>query len=99
MRSLKYAGLDCLPPTEQRNRLTMIRRAVGPLDRLPNTAVYIDAGNSRWRPAKVMASLLLAAGVSEARGFSLDTSNVDSTTAEESYGHKISVRWCTARTT
>ena len=68
----------------------MIRRAVGQLVRSPKIAVYIDAGNSRWQPPQVMASLLLAAGVSEARGFSLNVSNFDSTAAEESYGDKIS---------
>jgi endoglucanase len=86
----EYVRLSCLSPTEQQYRLTVIRRAVGQLVRSPKTAVYIDAGNSRWQPAQVMASLLVAAGVSEARGFSLNVSNFDSTAAEESYGDKIS---------
>jgi endoglucanase len=86
----EYVRLDCLSPTEQQDRITVIRRAVGQLVRSPKTAVYIDAGNSGWRPANVMASLLLAAGVGEARGFSLNVSNFNSTAAEESYGDQIS---------
>lgn len=86
----EYVRLDCLSPTEQQDRIMVIRRAVSQLVRSPKTAVYIDAGNSGWRPATVMASLLLTAGVSEARGFSLNVSNFNSTAAEESYGDKIS---------
>lgn len=86
----QYTRLSCLSPAEQRNRLMVIHRAVDQLVRLPNTAVYLDAGNSRWRPAKVMASLLLAAGVGEARGFALNVSNFESTAAEESYGDELS---------
>jgi endoglucanase len=86
----EYVPLDCLSPAERQYRLTVIRQAVGQLVRSPKTAVYIDAGNTRWRSAKVMASLLLAVGVSEARGFSLNVSNFDSTAAEESYGDQIS---------
>jgi len=39
-----------------------------------------------------MASLLLAAGVAEIRGFSVNVSNYNSTTAEESYGDTVSAR-------
>ena len=86
----QYVRLDCVSPTERRNRLTVIRRAVDQLVRSPNTAVYVDAGNSSWQPATVMAPLLLAAGVGEARGFSLNVSNFHSTAAEESYGDELS---------
>jgi len=86
----EYVQLDCLSPTEQRERLLMIRQAVDRLAALPNTVVYIDAGNSRWRPAKVMASLLLAVDVDKVRGFSLNVSNFNSTAAEEAYGDHLS---------
>ena len=82
--------LDCLSPTEQRKRLIAIRRAVDQLATLPNTVVYIDAGNSRWQSAKVMASLLLAVDIGKVRGFSLNVSNFNSTSAEESYGDSVS---------
>jgi endoglucanase len=86
----QYIRLDCLSSAEQRNRLTVIRRAVDQLVKSPDTAVYLDAGNSRWQPVKVMASLLVAAGVGESRGFALNVSNFNSTAAEESYGDRLS---------
>jgi endoglucanase len=86
----QYILLGCLSSAAQRQRLATIRQAVGQLAALTNTVVYIDAGNSRWRSAKVMASLLLAAGVSKVRGFSLNVSNFNSAAAEESYGASLS---------
>jgi endoglucanase len=86
----QYIRLPCLSSAEQRDRLALIRRAVDQLARSPETAVYLDAGNSHWQPAKVMAPLLLAAGVQEVRGFSLNVSNFDSTAAEEAYGDVLS---------
>ena len=86
----KYTWRACLSQAERRNRLTMIRRALNQLVRLPGTAVYLDAGNSRWQSAKVMASLLVAAGVGEARGFAVNVSNFNSTAAEESYSNSLS---------
>jgi endoglucanase len=82
--------LDCVSPAERRKGLTVIRQAVDQLARLPGTAVYLDAGNSRWQSAQVMASLLTAAGVGKARGFALNVSNFNSTAAEESYGDRLS---------
>jgi endoglucanase len=85
-----FAQRGCLSPVALRNGLALLRRAVDQLVRLPGTALYIDAGHSRWRSAKVMAPLLLAAGVRKARGFSLNVSNFNSTAAEESYGDRLS---------
>jgi endoglucanase len=86
----QYIRLGCLSPAAQQYRLTVLRQAVGQLARLPDTAVYLDAGNSHWQPASVMAQLLVSAGVREARGFSLNVSNFYSTADEEAYGARIS---------
>jgi endoglucanase len=86
----EYVRLGCLSPAEQRDRLAVLHRAVDRLARLPHTAVYLDAGNSRWQPPAVMASLLVAAGVGKIRGFSVNVSNFNSTAAEESYGDTVS---------
>jgi endoglucanase len=86
----QYTQLQCLSSAERRDRLMVVRRAVEQLARLPSTAVYIDAGHSRWQPVTVMAALLRAAGVGQARGFALNVSNFDSTAAEESYGDSLS---------
>ena len=86
----EYIGLACLSPSEQQDRLMMIRRAVDQLVKLPNADVYLDAGNSRWKSVQVMASLLLAADIGKARGFSVNVSNFNSTADEESYGDTLS---------
>jgi endoglucanase len=85
----EYVRLDCLSPAGQRQRLQLIRQTVDQLAGLPNAIVYIDAGNSRWQPAAVMASLLLDVDVKKVRGFSLNVSNFASTAAEEAYGGKL----------
>jgi len=85
----EYVRLGCLPPAGQRQRLQLIRQSVDQLAKLPNAIVYIDAGNSRWEPAAVMASLLLDVDVEKVRGFSLNVSNFASTAAEEAYGGKV----------
>jgi endoglucanase len=82
--------LSCLTPAQQRYRLGLIRSAVEQIARLPGTTAYLDAGNSRWKPPGAMAPLLAAAGVSMARGFSLNVSNFNSTADEESYGDRLS---------
>ena len=38
----------------------------------PGAVVYLDAGNSTWKPVAEMASLLRSAGIERARGFALD---------------------------
>jgi endoglucanase len=88
----EYVRLGCLSPAAQRDRLSLLHRAVDQLASLPGSAVYLDAGNSRWQSASVMASLLASAGVREIRGFSLNVSNFHSTADEESYGGRISAQ-------
>jgi len=84
------AQLDCLDAATQQRRLDLLREAVGVLDDLPATVVYLDAGHSAWKPAGVMAERLRAAGVARARGFSLNVSNFMPTSGEVSYGQAIS---------
>lgn len=86
----QIAQVGCLSPAEQWDRLRVLRHVVDQLVRSPDTAVYLDAGNARWQSASAMAPLLVAAGVGEARGFSLNVSNFDSTAAEEVYGDQLS---------
>jgi endoglucanase len=65
----------CLSPADQQARLELLHQAVHILSQNPGTAVYIDAGHSHWAPAAVMAERLKRAGIDEARGFALNTSN------------------------
>ena len=84
------AMIDCLSPGQQQERLELIGYAVDTLTRNPATAVYVDAGHSRWVAADVMAGRLNQVGVQKARGFSLNTANFFTTEESMGYGQAIS---------
>lgn len=84
------AMADCLSPAQQQERFDLIRYAVDTLTRNPGTAVYIDAGHSRWVAADVMAGRLNQVGIEKARGFSLNTANFFTTEESAGYGAAIS---------
>jgi endoglucanase len=66
---------QCLSPSDQQQRLELLQQAVRTLKTQPGTSVYIDAGHSSWVPAPEMAERLKRAGIADARGFALNTSN------------------------
>jgi len=80
----------CLSPADQQARLELVRFAVATLKANPGTAVYIDAGHSGWIDPPEMAQRLVAGGVAEADGFSLNVSNYKSTDEELGYGREVS---------
>ncbi len=80
---------ECLSPTDQEQRLALIRYAVETFEALPGVSVYLDAGHSRWVPAEDMAKRLQAAGIDKARGFALNTSNYIADDELIAYGDKI----------
>lgn len=86
------AGMDCLSATQRGERVNLLSDAVDRLSHLPATAVYIDAGNPGWMSAAVMARRLKAAGVSGARGFSVNVSGFETTARATAYGQAISRR-------
>ena len=55
--------------------MELIHQAVLALKAQPGVSVYIDAGHSSWVPAPDMADRLQRAGLADARGFALNTSN------------------------
>jgi len=65
-----------------------IKRALTRLHRLPNAAIYVDAGHSHWQPAARMAKRLRRVG---ARAFSLNVSNFRATDELIAYGTKIGI--------
>ena len=79
----------CLDATGQQQRLSMLRDAVAQLTAVPSLAVYLDAGQSGWNSASVMAQRLRDAGVSMARGFSLNVAHFSPTAKEETYGDQL----------
>lgn len=84
-------GQDCLTAAEKDAYLQLTKYSVDALKSLPNTAVYIDAGNSGWLPdAAAIAAKLTTAGVHDADGFSLNVSNFRSNDETINYGTEIS---------
>lgn len=83
-------GAQCLTPEKQAERLAIIWDAVKVLRQNPNAAVYLDAGHAHWAPADVMAERLKKAGIEDANGFSLNTSNYVWDKENIEYGHKVS---------
>jgi endoglucanase len=84
------AMADCLSGAQRQERFDLIRYAVDTLTSNPATAVYVDAGHSRWVSAEDMAGRLNDVGVAKARGFSLNTANFFTTGEEIGYGDAIS---------
>ena len=84
------AMADCLSGDQRQQRFDLMSYAVDTLTRNPATAVYVDAGHSRWVSADEMAARLNQVGVGKARGFSLNTANFFTTDEEIGYGDAIS---------
>ena len=83
------AQLDCLSPTDQNARLSLLSFAVSALKN-HGAKVYLDAGHPGWQTPNVIASRLNTAGITQANGFSLNVSNFINTTDNINYGKQIS---------
>lgn len=84
------AMADCLSGDQRQERFDLIAYGVDTLTRNPATAVYVDAGHSRWVSVDEMAARLNQVGVDRARGFSLNTANFYTTEEQIGYGEAIS---------
>ncbi|MFZ1250444.1 MAG: glycoside hydrolase family 6 protein [Candidatus Microsaccharimonas sp.] len=84
------AQIDCLSPTDQASRYSLLADAVNVLATQTKAFIYIDAGHSKWISAGTMADRLKKANISQARGFSLNISNFISTNKNTVYGNSIS---------
>ena len=80
----------CLTPDQEQERFDLLTFAVETLEALPQTDVYIDAGNADWLPPGDAAARLERAGIERATGFALNVSNFHTTDASTDYGHAIS---------
>jgi len=85
------AGMSCLSPRLQQERVDLIHDAVRVL-KARRAAVYIDAGHARWVDPGEMANRLNRAGIAEADGFSLNISNFLGTSVNIAYGTEVSKR-------
>ena len=85
------AQLDCLPAPARTERLALLRDALAVLKAAGATA-YLDAGHSSWVAPHVMVTRLRSAGVTSARGVSLNVAGWGSTTAQVRYAHALAAR-------
>jgi len=81
---------NCLTQAQQDERLALIKDAVRVLRQNPKAIVYIDSGHAHWDPAPVFAERLKRAGIEDANGFALNTSNYVTTEENIVFGKKIS---------
>ncbi|MFZ4834519.1 glycoside hydrolase family 6 protein [Rouxiella sp. Mn2063] len=83
--------LDCLKSAAQRNsRLALLKNAVAQLQQsAPAADVYLDAGNAHWIAADEIARRLNAAGIAQAKGFSLNVSNFYNTERSIIYANAV----------
>ncbi len=81
---------QCLTKEQQDERVAIISDAVRVLRQNPNAAVYLDAGHAHWAPAPVMAERLKRAGIEDAHGFALNTSNYVWDAENIKFGHELS---------
>jgi endoglucanase len=68
-------AMDCLNAGQRRQRTSLMREAVRTFNARTRAAVYLDGGNPIWKRPAAMAPRLRAAGVRNARGFSVNVSN------------------------
>jgi endoglucanase len=69
--------------------LGLVAYAARVFSALPHTTVYVDAGAGDWATVGQVASLLRAAGVASARGFALNATHYDATSAEIAFGARV----------
>ena len=82
---------DCLEPQQRTERNDLLKFAIGQFkQKSVNAKVYIDAGHPNWLSASDVASRLNDAGIAQADGFALNTSNYYDNSSNISYGQKIS---------
>jgi endoglucanase len=82
--------ISCHAPSRRDDRIKLLRYGVTALSKLPNTTVYIEAGASDWEPAERVARKLRAIGIAKVRGFMLNATHYDWTSANIRYGREIS---------
>lgn len=81
---------NCLTKEQQAERVFLLHDAIKVLRQNPKTIVYLDGGHSRWHPVEEHARLLKMAGVEDANGFALNTSNYRGMDELLPFGKKLS---------
>ncbi|MEO7457481.1 MAG: glycoside hydrolase family 6 protein [Gemmatimonadaceae bacterium] len=84
------AQMDCLPVSDWQLRFDLMKFAVQQFASKGNIAVYLDAGNPRWKSAQTIGSRLVNAGIQQATGFSINVSNFYTTSSNIAFGTQVS---------
>ncbi|WP_455362216.1 glycoside hydrolase family 6 protein [Streptomyces sp. SYSU K21746] len=82
----------CTPGEFHEERYELLKGAVEKLKTLPNTQVYVDAGNAGWQSPDALFEPLKRAGIDRADGFSVNVSNFQTTQASTDFGKKLSAK-------
>jgi len=82
--------MDCLSAADQATRINLLQYALAVLKAQPNVTVYLDGGNSSWKPASDQAGRLTRANIAGADGFALNVSNFQFTSTSIAYGRAVS---------
>lgn len=80
----------CLTEELKTERAALLKEAVQKLKANKNTLVYLDAGHSNFLTVEELVPRLRLAGIEQADGFALNTSNYQTTESNISYGTKVS---------
>ncbi|MGN6252990.1 MAG: glycoside hydrolase family 6 protein [Marmoricola sp.] len=72
-----------------RVRMRLAAYAASVFAGLPNTAVYLDAGDADWLSVDRAVALLRSAGIAKLRGFALGATHYGSLASEVAYGHQL----------
>ena len=89
--AIAHAIVGCDGAQMATDRYELLAKTVDLYAEAPNTAVYLDAGNSSWvKDASKVAKALDESGVRDTAGFSLNVSNFEPTDAAISYGKAVS---------
>jgi endoglucanase len=82
----------CLSTAQQEERLALIHDAVKVFRQNPRSIVYIDGAHSKWAAVDVMADRLKRAGIEDAHGFAINTSNYRANDELLPYGKALSAK-------
>lgn len=83
---------NCTPQQFHEERYDLLKGAIGTLKALPDTTVYLDAGNAGWGRPDAIYQALQRSGVDRADGFAVNVSNFYSTDDSVRYGKELSAK-------
>ncbi|MEU1468935.1 glycoside hydrolase family 6 protein [Streptomyces sp. NPDC005761] len=82
----------CTPQEFHEERYDLLKGAVERLGQLPETRVYLDAGNAGWHTPDALFQPLQQAGIGAADGFAVNVSNFQTTAVSKEFGKQLSAK-------